>query len=52
MSYFAPPKGGKIREVPLAEWVAVALAEHIRHHPPIESPSRGATSTARRARRG
>lgn len=33
---FAPPKGGKIREVPLPEWVAVALAEHIRRHPPIE----------------
>lgn len=33
---FAPPKGGKIREVPLPEWVAVPLAESIRRHPPIE----------------
>lgn len=33
----APPKGGKIREVPLPEWVAIALAEHLRRHPPIET---------------
>jgi integrase len=32
----APPKGGKIPEVPLPEWVDVAVAEHIRRHPPIE----------------
>lgn len=31
---FAPPKGGKEREVPLAEVVAVALAERIRAYPP------------------
>lgn len=30
----APPKGGKEREVPLADTVAVALAERIRLHPP------------------
>jgi len=29
----APPKGGKVREVPLPESVAVALAEHLRRFP-------------------
>jgi integrase len=29
-----PPKGGKERTVPLPDSVAVALAEHIRQHPP------------------
>ncbi|MFI2311509.1 integrase [Streptomyces sp. CB00072] len=33
---FAPPKGGKLREVPLPEVVAHALARHITHRPPIE----------------
>lgn len=31
---FAPPKGGRERDVPLPDPVAVALAEHIRLHPP------------------
>lgn len=33
---FAPPKGGKTREVPLPEVVAFALAEHLRRYPPVE----------------
>ena len=33
---FAPPKGGKVREVPLPETVAVALAEHLRAFPARE----------------
>lgn len=33
----APPKGGKEREAPLADVVAVALAERIRSYPPGES---------------
>ena len=33
---FAPPKGGKVREVPLPETVAVALAEHLRAFPAVE----------------
>ncbi|MFJ9189342.1 tyrosine-type recombinase/integrase [Streptomyces globisporus] len=33
---FAPPKGGKLREVPLPEVVAHALARHITQRPPIE----------------
>jgi integrase len=32
----APPKGGKTRDVPLPEPVALALAEHLRQHPPVE----------------
>ena len=28
------PKGGRTRTVPLPEWVAVELAEHLRRHPP------------------
>lgn len=30
---FAPPKGGKERDVPLPESVAFALAAHLKHHP-------------------
>lgn len=33
---FAPPKRGKARDVPLAESVKVALAEHMRLFPPVE----------------
>ncbi|MFE7665993.1 tyrosine-type recombinase/integrase [Streptomyces celluloflavus] len=32
---FAPPKGGKLRTVPLPEHVAKSLAEHITRHPPV-----------------
>ncbi|MEV5773084.1 site-specific integrase [Streptomyces antimycoticus] len=32
---FAPPKGGKIRDVPLPESVAFALAGHITRYPPL-----------------
>jgi integrase len=32
----APPKGGKTREVPLSEVVAVALADRLRAYPPGE----------------
>lgn len=32
----APPKGRKTREVPLPEVVAVAVAEHLRKHPPVD----------------
>jgi len=33
---FAPPKRGKIRDVPLGPDVAAALAEHMRRFPPVE----------------
>ncbi|MFC0553603.1 tyrosine-type recombinase/integrase [Planotetraspora thailandica] len=33
---FAPPKGGKIREVPLPETVALRLSAHIAAFPPVE----------------
>lgn len=33
---FAPPKGGREREVPLPDVVSVALAEHVRRHCPVE----------------
>ncbi|MET9412645.1 tyrosine-type recombinase/integrase [Streptomyces klenkii] len=33
---FAPPKGGKERDVPLSDSVALALAEHITQRPPQE----------------
>lgn len=33
---FAPPKGGKLRDVPLPEPVAEALREHIKRFPPVE----------------
>lgn len=32
---FAPPKGGKEREVPLPESVAFALAGHLKRHPAV-----------------
>ncbi|WP_405084497.1 tyrosine-type recombinase/integrase [Microbispora sp. NBC_01389] len=32
---FAPPKGGKPRDVPLPESVALRLAAHIAEHPPV-----------------
>jgi integrase len=33
---FAPPKGGRERDVPLPDVTAVRLAEHIRQHPPAD----------------
>ncbi|MFC4608417.1 tyrosine-type recombinase/integrase [Streptomyces maoxianensis] len=33
---FAPPKGGKLRDVPLPDAVAFALAGHITERPPLE----------------
>ncbi|MGI5398399.1 tyrosine-type recombinase/integrase [Streptomyces sp. CA-135486] len=33
---FAPPKGGKVRDVPLPHAVADALRAHSKAHPPIE----------------
>lgn len=33
---FAPPKGGKLRDVPLPDAVSYVLAEHITRRPPIE----------------
>ena len=35
-AWFALPKGGKEREVPLPERVSLALAAHIEAHPPLE----------------
>ncbi|MEV6106658.1 tyrosine-type recombinase/integrase [Streptomyces sp. NPDC051940] len=32
---FAPPKGGKLRDVPLPDVVSFALAEHITRRPPL-----------------
>lgn len=32
---FAPPKGGKLRDVPLPDSVAFAVAEHITQRPPL-----------------
>ncbi|WP_432871468.1 hypothetical protein [Microbispora rosea] len=32
---FAPPKGGKPRDVPLPESVALRLAAHMAEHPPV-----------------
>jgi len=41
---FAPPKGGKERDVPLPESVALGLSGHIAAHPPmaVELPWKGA----------
>lgn len=33
---FGLPKGGKVRDVPLPDEVAVALSERIRLHPPVD----------------
>jgi integrase len=33
---FAPPKGGKLRDVPLPDVVSYALAAHITQRPPVE----------------
>ncbi|MFH9073225.1 tyrosine-type recombinase/integrase [Streptomyces alboflavus] len=33
---FAPPKGGKLRDVPMADFVGHRIADHITRHPPIE----------------
>jgi integrase len=33
---FAPPKGGKVRDVPLSEQVARVLAAHVAQFPPAE----------------
>jgi integrase len=48
----APPKGGREREVPLPDPVAVALAEHIRLYPPaaVELPWRVPDGPKRTAR--
>ncbi|HEY8983705.1 MAG TPA: hypothetical protein VIU15_29510 [Streptomyces sp.] len=35
-SVFAPPKGGRLRDVPLPDSVAEALQEHIKKFPPVE----------------
>lgn len=35
-AWFALPKGGKDRDVDMPEWVALALAAHIREHSPLE----------------
>jgi integrase len=32
----APPKGGKVREVPLPEHVALEIAEHLRKYPSVD----------------
>src|SRR5258708_18279525 len=49
---FAPPKGGRERDVPLPDPVAVALAEHIRLYPPagVELPWRVPDGPKRTAR--
>jgi hypothetical protein len=41
----APPKGGRTREVPLPDVVAVALAEHLRRFPAREVACRGGSQT-------
>ncbi|WP_328387266.1 site-specific integrase [Streptomyces sp. NBC_00400] len=33
---FAPPKGGKLRDVPMADLVSHRLSEHITRHPPVD----------------
>ena len=33
---FAPPKGGKVRDVPLPESVSHRLADHARRYPPVD----------------
>ena len=33
---FAPPKRGKLRDVPIDPQVSAALAEHIQHFPPVD----------------
>ncbi|MFE5817233.1 tyrosine-type recombinase/integrase [Streptomyces sp. NPDC056479] len=48
---FAPPKGGKERDVPLPEPVAFALAAHLKRHPLRRSPCRGRPSMAHRSQR-
>ncbi|MEV0495054.1 hypothetical protein [Streptomyces atratus] len=37
---FAPPKGGKLRDVPLPDVVSYTLAAHVTQRPPIEVISR------------
>jgi integrase len=34
-SWFSLPKGGKERDVPMAEWVSLRLAAHIEAYPPV-----------------
>lgn len=46
---FAPPKGGKLRDVPLPDVVSDALAAHITRRPPSTSLCRGRLRTARRS---
>jgi integrase len=45
---FAPPKGGKVREMPLPDSVAARLREHAAECPRLRSLFRGAVSTASR----
>ncbi|MET8834569.1 HD domain-containing protein [Micromonospora sp. NPDC004540] len=47
---FAPPKGGKVRDVPLPESVSRRLTEHAKQYPPVTSPSLGAPRPASRGR--
>ncbi|MFF9812643.1 hypothetical protein [Streptomyces sp. NPDC014006] len=48
---FAPPKGGKLRDVPLPNVVSEALAAHITRRPPIDVTLPWKTRTARPQRR-
>lgn len=46
----APPKGHKTRDVPLPEVVAIAIAEHLHGHPPVDGlvfTTRGRKLTSR-----
>lgn len=47
---FAPPKGGREREVPLPDVVSMALAEHIRAFGQLRSCCHGASRAATRSR--
>ncbi|PSK67459.1 putative prophage phiRv2 integrase [Micromonospora sp. MH33] len=42
---FAPPKGGKVREVPLPESVSRRLTEHAKRYPPVDVTLPWGTST-------
>lgn len=47
---FSPPKGVREREVPLPDFVSVALAENLRHSPATDVTLRGANRAAPNAR--